>query len=49
MVLALSKGPNRVSVSLASLEDGKRSSFRNVVFSTYLEFRTMDKVHKLSD
>jgi hypothetical protein len=29
---ALSKGPNRVSVSLPSPEHGKRSSFRNVVF-----------------
>jgi hypothetical protein len=30
--LALSKGPNRVGVSLPSPEDGKRSSFRNTVF-----------------
>jgi hypothetical protein len=29
----LSKGPNRVGVSLASSEDGNRSSFRNVLFS----------------
>jgi hypothetical protein len=41
--LALSKGPNRVGVSLPSPEDGNRSSFRNVVFSSYLEFGTMDK------
>jgi hypothetical protein len=26
-----------------------RSSFRNVVFSDYFEFRTMDSVHKLGD
>jgi hypothetical protein len=32
--LALSKGPNRVGVSLPSLEDGNRSGFRNVVFSS---------------
>jgi hypothetical protein len=30
--LALSKGNNRVGVSLPSPEDGIRSSFRNVVF-----------------
>jgi hypothetical protein len=28
-----------------SQEDGNRSSFRNVVFYSYLEFRAMDKVH----
>jgi hypothetical protein len=37
-------GPNRVVVFLPSPEDGNRSSFRNVVFSSYLEFRTIDKV-----
>jgi hypothetical protein len=47
--LALSKGPNRVGVALSSSEDGNRSSFRNVVFSIYLELRTMDKVHKPAD
>jgi hypothetical protein len=31
--LALSKGPNRVSVS-SSPEDGNRASFRNVMFSS---------------
>jgi hypothetical protein len=41
--------PNGVGISLPSPEDGNRSSFRNVVFSRYLEFRTMDKVHKPSD
>jgi hypothetical protein len=44
--LALSKGPNRVCVSLPSPEDGNRSSFRNGIS---LEFRTMDKVKKPSD
>jgi hypothetical protein len=29
--VALSKGPNRVGVSVPSPEEGKRSSFRNVV------------------
>jgi hypothetical protein len=33
--------PNRVGVSLPSPEDGNRSSFRNVVFSSYLEFRNL--------
>jgi hypothetical protein len=46
---ALSKGPNRVGIYLPSPEDGKRSSFPEVVFSTYLEFWTMDKVHKPGD
>jgi hypothetical protein len=40
---------NTVGVSLRSPEDGNRSSFRNVVFYSYLEFRTMDKAHKLSN
>jgi hypothetical protein len=45
--LAFSKGPNRVGVSFPSPENGNRSSIRNVVFSsTYLQFRTMDKVQK---
>jgi hypothetical protein len=47
--LALSKGPNKVGVPLSSPEGGKSSSFRNVVFSGYLQFRTMDKVLKPSD
>jgi hypothetical protein len=29
--VAFSKGPNRVGVSFSSLEDGNRSSFRNLV------------------
>jgi hypothetical protein len=44
---ALSKGPNRVGVSLSSPED--ENSFPNVMFSNYLEFRTMDEVHKVTD
>jgi hypothetical protein len=46
--LAPSKGPNRVGVSFPSVEDGN-ISLRNVVFYSYLEFRTMDKVRKPSD
>jgi hypothetical protein len=44
----LHEKPKRVDVSLSSPEDGKRSSFRNFMFSSYLEFFTMDKVHKPS-
>jgi hypothetical protein len=47
--LALSKGPNRVDVSLLSPFDGNRSSYRTVVFSSYLQFPTTKKVHKTSD
>jgi hypothetical protein len=47
--LALSKEPNRVSVSLHSPEDGNRSSLRNVVLSSLLEFLKMDKVHEPSE
>jgi hypothetical protein len=42
-------GHNRIGVSLPSPEEGNRSSFRNVVFYSYLEFRTMNKVQKPSD
>jgi hypothetical protein len=48
-VIALTKGYNRVRVSLPSAEDEKKYSFRNDVFSSYLEFRTMGKVQKLVD
>jgi hypothetical protein len=34
--LALSKGPNRIGIYVASPEVGSRSSFRIVVFSSYL-------------
>jgi hypothetical protein len=37
------------NTSLSSLEDGSRSSFRDVVFSIFLEHRTMDKVQKPSN
>jgi hypothetical protein len=47
--LALSKASNRVGISLPTHEDGKTSSFRNVVFSSYLDLRMMDKVHKPTD
>jgi hypothetical protein len=42
------EGPSKVGVSLPSPEDGNTSSFRDVVFSSCLEFWTMDKVHKPS-
>jgi hypothetical protein len=48
-MLALPKGPNRVGVTLPSPEDGNMSSYRNVAVSSYLEFRTMDKVQNPSD
>jgi hypothetical protein len=35
---------NRAGVPFPSSEDGNRSSFQNVVFSSYVEFWTMDKV-----
>jgi hypothetical protein len=38
--LPLSEGPNRISVSVPSPEEG------NFVFSSYLEFRPMDKIHE---
>jgi hypothetical protein len=43
MRLALSRRPKRVDVFLFSPEGGTRSSFRDVVISSYLEFRTIDK------
>jgi hypothetical protein len=43
---ALSKGPNRVAISLRSPEDGNTSSFRNILFSSHSEFRTMVKAQK---
>jgi hypothetical protein len=42
------KGPNRADVSLPLFQDANRSSFRNAVLSAHLEFRTVDKAHKLS-
>jgi hypothetical protein len=49
LMSVLSKGPNRVGVSLPSPEGRNRSSFRNVVFSSYLEFRKIDEVYKHID
>jgi hypothetical protein len=48
-MLALLKGPKGIGVSLPSHEELNRSNFRNVVFPSDLEYRTMDKVHKTSD
>jgi hypothetical protein len=47
MRLTLSKGPNRVCVS--SPEDGNRSSSRNVVYCSYLQYHMMGKAQKQSD
>jgi hypothetical protein len=49
LTLALFKRSNRFGVALLSPEDGNESTFQNVVFFSYLEFWTMDKVHKSSD
>jgi hypothetical protein len=43
--LALYKGPNKVDVSFLSPEDGNISHFRKAVFSGYVEYLTIDKVH----
>jgi hypothetical protein len=43
-----SERPNTVCFSY-SPEDGIKHSFRNIVLSNYLEFRTMDKAHKQCD
>jgi hypothetical protein len=44
-LLGISEGRNKLGVSFHSPEARDRSSFRNFVFSSYLEFLTMDKVH----
>jgi hypothetical protein len=41
--------PTAYVLCILSLEDGNRTSFPKVVFSSYLEFRMMDKVQKPSD
>jgi hypothetical protein len=46
--LALSKGPDRVHVSVLSPEDGNRRSSRKAVLSSYLELRTMGKAQNPS-
>jgi hypothetical protein len=48
LTLALSKGPITVGVS-PSPEGGNRSSFRNVVFYSFLEYWMMEKVQKPSN
>jgi hypothetical protein len=48
LMLALSKGPNRIGVTLPSSKGGRRSIFRNVMFYSYLEFRTVDSARKSS-
>jgi hypothetical protein len=47
--LSLSKGPNRVGLVFPPPEDGNRSNFGNVVFSSYLEFWKLDKVQNPSN
>jgi hypothetical protein len=42
LTATVTEGPNRVGFSLPSPEDGNISSFRNVVFSNYLESLAMD-------
>jgi hypothetical protein len=45
-LLAVSKGPNRVGAFLPLPQAGNRPSFRNVVCSSYLEFRpTLSVMH----
>jgi hypothetical protein len=47
--LFLSWGESSLSVYRPSPEKGNRPCFRNVVFSSNLEFRSMDLVHKPRD
>jgi hypothetical protein len=47
--LALSKGPNSVGVSIPTPYGVNRTSSHDTVVSSYLEFRTTDKVQKRSD
>jgi hypothetical protein len=46
---AVPKGQERVDVFVLSSEDGIKPCFWKVMFSTYLQFQTMDNVHELSD
>lgn len=46
MTLGLSKGSNKVGMSLPSPEYGNTSGSRNFVISNELEFRAVDKAHK---
>jgi hypothetical protein len=43
------QGAQREGVSLPSSEDGNKSSFRNVAFSSSLKILTMNEVYKPSD
>jgi hypothetical protein len=47
--VSFSKGATSVGVSLCSREDGDKSNFQNVLFSSYMDFRAMGKVKSLSD
>jgi hypothetical protein len=47
--LAISEGPYKIGVSIPSPEHPNRTSFGNVVFSSYLEFGMIGKVPKPSD
>jgi hypothetical protein len=47
--LALSRWYSRVGVFFPSSENRNRSSLRNVVFSSYLQFKTKDKAYKTSE
>jgi hypothetical protein len=40
---------NTIDTSFITPEDVKINSFGNIVFYSYLEFRTTDKVHKRSN
>jgi hypothetical protein len=42
-------GPNGVGEFVSSLESRNRSSCRKVMFSSYLVYRTIDKVQKTND
>jgi hypothetical protein len=46
---ALYEGSNRAGVSIPSNEDANTPSFRNVMYSSYLEFRTLGNVHGFSN
>jgi hypothetical protein len=45
----LSKRPKPVRVSFSSPEDEEIFSFRNVIFSSYIDLRKMEEVPKPSD
>jgi hypothetical protein len=49
LCLGLLVKANRICVSLPWPEDENRSSFRNVLFSSYLESRTLDRALKPCD